>query len=271
MNLTQKQWRQLLSTIKDLNDGLDEQALRERAGRKLIDLLSADYFASFVWDEAAGTFANPVFINMSADNLNRYLAYYQFHDPITRRLQAYRRAVSVNEVMDQQTLVRTEFFNDFLAKDGLYYGVNLYIYDRNQRNIGDFRIWRRRGKRNFGAEELGILDLVAPHFRNGMSNARKAKREWRFEAIRRHMASQCALTRRELDVAEALLKGRSNKQMSADLCISMPTLRTHVQHIYMKFGVHSRSEFCSKVIWEWRDGGQRRRFSDASSLPDFKR
>ncbi len=250
MNLTQKQWRQLLATIKHLNNGLDEQALRERAGRKLIDLLAADYFASFVWDEATGAFANPVFINMSADNLSRYLAYYQFHDPITHKLQAYRRAVSVNEVMDQRTLVRTEFFNDFLAKDGLYYGVNLYVYDETQRNIGDFRIWRRQGKPNFGAEDLGILDLVTPHFRNGMSNVRKAKHELRFQAIRRHMANQCALTRRETEVAEALLEGRSNKQMSADLHISIPTLRTHVQHIYMKFGVHSRSEFCSKVIWE---------------------
>ena len=45
MDLTQKEWRKLLSVIRHLNDSLDDQVIRRRAGRDLLDLLEADYFA----------------------------------------------------------------------------------------------------------------------------------------------------------------------------------------------------------------------------------
>ncbi|MEM8662239.1 MAG: helix-turn-helix transcriptional regulator, partial [Pseudomonadota bacterium] len=144
MNLTQKQWRQVLSIIQHLNDSLDDKVIRERAGRELLDLLSADYFASYIWDDDQKKFVAPVFINMSADNLSLYEQHYQFHDPITLKLQSYKRAVAVNEVIDQRELTNTEFFNDFLDKDGLYYGINIYIFDNVDCNIGDFRVWRSR-------------------------------------------------------------------------------------------------------------------------------
>ncbi|WP_024514191.1 helix-turn-helix transcriptional regulator [Bradyrhizobium sp. Tv2a-2] len=35
-------------------------------------------------------------------------------------------------------MLRTEFFNDFLGRDGLYWGVNAYSYIGN-RNIGEAR------------------------------------------------------------------------------------------------------------------------------------
>ncbi len=40
--------------------------------------------------------------------------------------------------MPQRELMRTGFFNDFLARDGLHRGINAYSY-AGQRNIGDLR------------------------------------------------------------------------------------------------------------------------------------
>ena len=134
INLTQKQWQRLLSVIQHLNDSLDDNAIRTRAGEDLLDLLSADYFASYVWDDNTESFSRPVYLNMSSENLALYEQYYQFNDPITHKLQQFRRAVSVNEIMDQRDLVNTEFFNDFLGKDGLYYGINIYVFDKINRN-----------------------------------------------------------------------------------------------------------------------------------------
>jgi hypothetical protein len=81
----------------------------------------------------------------------------------------YRRAVCVNEVMPRHELVRTEFYNDFLARDGLYYGLNLYVYD-GDRNIGDLRIWRDRRHANFDDSDLQVLEIIKPHFCNAMKN-----------------------------------------------------------------------------------------------------
>ena len=116
MNLTQKQWRRLLSVIQHLNDSLDDNAIRLQAGEGLLDLLNGDYLASYVWDDEAQAFGRPVYLNMTPANLALYERHYQFNDPITHKLQKFRRAVSVNEVMDQKDLVNTEFFNDFLKK-----------------------------------------------------------------------------------------------------------------------------------------------------------
>ena len=231
MNLTQKQWRKLLSVIQHLNDSLDDYLVRERAGRDLLDLLSADYFASFIWDERGGVFSNPVYLNMSPENLKLYERYYQFHDPITFKMQPFRRAVSVNEVMAQQDLTNTEFFNDFLNRDGLYYGINIYVYDNGNRNIGDFRVWRTRKRDNFDRRELEILDMIAPHFRNAMRNilfARHRIPALDLHEIRETLAEGYCLTWRELDVACAVLEGLRDKKICETLHISMPTLRSHI-------------------------------------------
>ena len=256
MNLTQKQWHKVLSVIQHLNDSLDDYTVREQAGRDLLDLLSADYFASYVWDDDAGEFTKPVFLNMTPENLELYEKYYQFHDPITYKLQRYRRAVSVNEVMEQKELINTEFFNDFLNKDGLYYGINIYVYDNGNKNIGDFRIWRSKKRDNFGERDLKILDLIAPHFRNVMRNisfARHLPPSTDLEDIDRSFADDYGLTTRERDIAMSVLEGHTDKVISETKHISIATLRTHLRHIFEKLDVNSRSELCSKVIFYQRE------------------
>ena len=188
---------------------------------------------------------------MSEDNLALYDTYYQFHDPITPRLQSFSRAVSVNEVMDQDHLLKTEFFNDFLGKDGLYYGINIYVFDKGNENIGDFRIWRSHGRDNFGQRELDILNMIAPHFRNAMRNISFAKHlppTLDIEEIQRRLTDLHELTKREREVAVAMLQGGADKAIGESLFISMSTLRTHIHHIFTKLGVKSRMEFCSKVL-----------------------
>jgi DNA-binding CsgD family transcriptional regulator len=255
MNLTQKQWNQVLGVIEQLNNSLDDSEVREKAGLGLLELLSADFFASYIWDQEAGEFSKPVFINMSPENLRVYEQYYQFHDPITHKMRPFKRPVSVNEVIEQKELISTEFFNDFLNKDGLYHGINLYVYDSDNSNIGDLRIWRSRHRENFGQQEQAILDLITPHFRNAMRNIACAKYlppELNTDDICKHLHEHFALTRRELDVAMALLTGDTDKTISLRLHISMPTLRTHIQHIYAKLDVNNRTSFCNKALFHRR-------------------
>ncbi len=124
----------------------------------------------YVWDADETRFQSRVSINMSDRNLAAYDSYYQFCDPITPLLQRRRKATGVSEVMPRHRLVRTEFFNDFLARDGLHYGVNYYAYSAN-RNIGDLRIWRGRRKEDFARRDLDILDAVGSAFNNAMRRA----------------------------------------------------------------------------------------------------
>src|SRR5258708_23373134 len=156
MSVSERQYKGILKVIESLNCGLDGRKIREQAGLELLKLLRADYFASFIWNPDERRFAGHVFINMDPQNLERYSSYYQFHNPLTAKVQKVRRAVRVNEILPQRELVRTQFYNDFLARDALHYRLNLYVHDGDV-NIGDMRIWRNRHRENFADCDLQML------------------------------------------------------------------------------------------------------------------
>ncbi len=259
MHISEKKYQQLLTVIEHLSGGIDSFDIREKAGIALLDLLGADYFASYVWSADEERFCDRVFVNMDQHNMDRYDAYFQFHDPITSELQKYNRAVSVNEVMPQKELVKTEFFNDFLASDGLYYGVNLYVYEGDD-NIGDIRVWRNRDRPNFDRETLCLLDMIKPHFCNAMKNIRLFARQSssgisaqvtlssKNESLCMALVSQYALTRREAEVAAEMIQGQSDQQIADKFFVSFSTVRTHIKHIYEKTGVHSRAALCHQIL-----------------------
>ena len=113
VNLTDQEANLVFSIMRDLSGDFDHTEVRQRVGKTLLELLNADYFASYVWDEEQNKFVSCVQLNMNRENLKVYEDYYQFHDPITPTLQRRKRATPVSEVMSHDKLVRTEFFNDF--------------------------------------------------------------------------------------------------------------------------------------------------------------
>ena len=57
-----------------------------------------------------------------------------------------------------------------------------------------------------------------------------------------------ALTEREKEILTFLSKGFANKELADKLNISVPTVRTHLRHIYEKLHVRSRSEAIVKYL-----------------------
>jgi DNA-binding NarL/FixJ family response regulator len=49
------------------------------------------------------------------------------------------------------------------------------------------------------------------------------------------------LTDREIEVLRLIARGRSNREVAAELVISAKTVGTHVEHIYTKAGVTTRA------------------------------
>lgn len=51
-----------------------------------------------------------------------------------------------------------------------------------------------------------------------------------------------ALSQREVEILELLATGRTNQQLAAELFISQATVKTHLNHIFTKLGVATRTE-----------------------------
>lgn len=247
MHLTASESRCLSRLFGLLAEGMAEREVRERVGHGLLDLLRADYFASYVWDEEGHRFGGRVTINMNDDTLKSYEAYYQFHDPITYALQARRVPTLVTQVMPQRELMRTEFFNDFLARDGLHWGVNVYSFAAG-RNIGDLRIWRGKARDNFDAHTLDLLRLIEPAFTGALHRA-----SLRTRLGGAHDVPVAELSPRERAVARMVGEGLTDKQIAQHLGVELSTVRTYLKRAFDKLGVQRRGAVAA-VIGRLRGG-----------------
>ena len=232
MYLTGSEQQALRGVFALLAQDRNESEVRECLGLALLDLLHADQFASFVWNAQAGRFEGRVAINMDPANLDRYDAWHQHHDPITFELQSRRHATRVTEVMPQRELMRTPFFNEFLSRDGLHWGMNLHAFD-GSRALGDLRIWRCRARGDFGEHEKALLDLIEPAFIGALQRAQ----EHGGEAAMAHGE----LSPREQEAARAVSEGLTDKEIARRLAVGVPTVRTYLRRIFEKLGIERRS------------------------------
>jgi DNA-binding CsgD family transcriptional regulator len=235
MYLSPRETRLLSKTFGLLAEGLSAADVREQLGYCLMEILQADFFASYVWDDSANKFTEGVSINMNPSVLGTYEAYYQFHDPITFHLQQRRVPSLVTQVMPQRELMQTEFFNDFLARDGLHWGVNVYSYSQG-RNIGDLRIWRRQGRSNFDHHTLELLNLIEPAFTKALLQRSNPSLSTNEDSL-----SSSLLSSRERAVAQLIGEGLTDKEISRRLAIEISSVRTYLKRIFEKLGVSRRS------------------------------
>ncbi len=244
MYLAPRQIELLGRVMATLAEPHEEHEIRARVGTLMLDLLGAQYYASYVWDAARQRFDGGTYLNMDPDNLLQYERYYQFHDPITYTLQQHRSAVRVTDVMAQGDLLRTEFYNDFLGRDGLYWGVNLYAWS-GDRNIGDMRIWRDRRRENYSDDDLQMLDLVRPAFVAALRRCRAD--ETPAPPIAAGVDLAPPLSERERQVVELAACGLHDKEIARRLGISLTTVRTHVGHAFHKLGVNNRMKLVQRL------------------------
>ena len=102
-------------------------------------------------------------------------------------------------------------------------------------------------KRTPGAQLLeGIRDV---HAGGSPMNSHIARKVVQFFNQRRNAAPELqALSTREQEVLELLAGGQLYKQIAARLGVSMDTVRKHLQSIYQKLHVHSRTEAVVKYL-----------------------
>ncbi|CAM5486295.1 response regulator transcription factor [Eoetvoesiella caeni] len=238
---------QLLATLAETQTEFD---LRSRIADPLLKLLDADYYASYAWEPEQKRFGRCVALNMASDTLDSYETYYRHVDGLTPLMARQRRTTLVNQVMPQTELARTEFFNDFLQRDGLYWGLNLYIW-QGQSNLGDVRIWRGKHRPAFDAHEADLLEIIRPALGISLRRARSARampvagdpapapQGCANPPSRQTLALEC-LSGRERQVALLAAQGLSDKTIARNLGIGFTTVRTHLGQAYRKLGISNR-------------------------------
>ncbi|MBL4672198.1 MAG: helix-turn-helix transcriptional regulator [Arenicella sp.] len=138
---------------------------------------------------------------------------------------------------------KTRIFQEFFKPGGYFHDADVF-FRQEGRIIAVLTLLRNDPLQFFTERETQLLIKIQPFIQYSLSNVYLPKRVH----DRTSLSATYDLTVRELDVVELALTGASNKILSKQLKISMPTLRTHMQNIYTKVGVHSNSELISKLM-----------------------
>lgn len=104
-------------------------------------------------------------------------------------------------------------------------------------------LYRHGEGRAFGAAEIEHLAALAPVLLASVRRHIEGDAEPSAPALRQALLSRCpALTARELDVCERLLRGLSHDGIAADMGVSVATVKTYRARAFARLGLHFRSE-----------------------------
>jgi DNA-binding CsgD family transcriptional regulator len=135
-------------------------------------------------------------------------------------------------------------YSDYLSRRE-FHRLDLYAYVARPLGVEDmFRLWLEpdgaggarlefdRPDSAFRERDRSVLDLLLPHLR-----------QFRINAMRRRRPAIAGgqLTAREREVLALVGEGRTNAEIARLLWISRETVRKHLENVYDKLGVHSRT------------------------------
>jgi DNA-binding CsgD family transcriptional regulator len=90
---------------------------------------------------------------------------------------------------------------------------------------------------------------AAPHRHEALAEARRVGRELRQLGVERRIVSQPraktgwdSLTDSELRVINLIAQGVTNRDVAAQLHLSLHTVKTHIRNAFAKLGINSRAE-----------------------------
>jgi DNA-binding CsgD family transcriptional regulator len=110
--------------------------------------------------------------------------------------------------------------------------------------IAVITLLRSEAQGDFSADDLMLLRKLQPFLEFTLNTVYLPPRL----SERRSIEQRYQLTARELDVVERLISGASNKAIAEEMMLGLPTVKTHLQHIYQKANVVSRAELLSRII-----------------------
>lgn len=131
-----------------------------------------------------------------------------------------------------------EYHRRFMAPMGLDFEAELYLY-RDGQLVGGISLHRSAELGDFTAAELTMLGNARPFLQHTFTTGRG------FELARR--IDEWGLTQRERDVLQLIRAGASNAEIGHELFISIPTVKTHLQHVYDKSGLRSRAQLIARL------------------------
>ena len=181
-----------------------------------------------------------VLIEMSRKMSDEYLHYYsELHGGQFSYLYV------IPHEIDWDTIEDCEYKFDFIKAMKINHSTSINFYTDDHWMSAGFVISRTR-KNGFTQNESMILKILRSHLDNLYANlfvsSSGSGKQNQYPELHK------PFSRRELDIAEMLLRGMSPKQISSRYFISLKTVYNHLASMFDKAGVSSQRELLVKLM-----------------------
>jgi DNA-binding CsgD family transcriptional regulator len=183
--------------------------------------------------------------NLEAEAERLYVEKFAHLDPLNPALfeHGVETVVCTDEIWDARKLLASEYYKGFMAPLNHRHVADMF-FRRDGGIVAVLSMLRDASLGAFGKEELGLLRKLQPFLEYTLNTVYLPRRHMQ----RRHVSRDFGLTEREVDVVELIVAGASNKVIARDLGLGLATVKTHIQHVFQKMEISSRTELSAKVL-----------------------
>ena len=72
------------------------------------------------------------------------------------------------------------------------------------------------------------------------------------------LAEELSLSARQAQIARGILEGMSDRQIAMDLNMQIPTVRTHLNRLFIKVDAENRNQLVLQILRRFRSGCRER-------------
>ena len=153
------------------------------------------------------------------------------------------RTVTMSDVVSRRQYHELPIFQEYFRPAGLDDMIDLGLPAAHP-HYRSFILFRGAGSCDFSERDRAVLEMLRPHLYR--LEAYAALRRQLSDALRAQEGvaesdPYAELTPREREIVELVAEGKTNAQIAVQLWVAPSTVKKHLEHIYAKLGVGSRT------------------------------
>jgi DNA-binding CsgD family transcriptional regulator len=250
--LQRRDWRagfELLNAVAEADDGID--ALARAAVNALPRLVASEITSLSVCDLESGrrqVVATPA-AAIGAVDIAAFNRYFRVHPLV--HYHADLRGPGAHRISDSLPFSRfcnSGLYSEYYRRIGIDHAVALPVFV-DDKTLVSFVLNRRR--RDFSDHERDMLDLVG----GGLSrlyvkaySMERARFLLRARGLDESRLEALGVTPRETEVLRWLAGGKTDREIAALLSCSHRTVQKHLQRLYVKLGVETRTAAVMRAL-----------------------
>ena len=224
----------LLDIVHDGASDADGEPFPTRVLSALARLIPSDAYVGYQEADVAGRFRVVELVEVVGEPASAAIEgafhTYGWQNPMHCGLRARQdHVLRLSDLLTRRQR-RTLAYNAYVWQpSGIYDGLRVWLPAAPGRSRS---IYLERSAKNYTDRELTLLSLLRPHLIRIKTNADS----------RRRFARATSLTPREAEVLGWIARGKTNGEIAVLLSLSPHTVRKHVENIFEKLDVRTRTE-----------------------------